>query len=71
MTEDELAIVARFARRQLEDVGDEAVWHIGPSAVHFRKRLTAEEQAMLTAQWCSIPAVDIGGDYPTWEPPDA
>ncbi len=34
--------------------------------LHARRRLAARELAMLTAEWCAIPAVAIAGDGIPW-----
>jgi hypothetical protein len=34
--------------------------------LHARRRLSDRELAMLTAQWCAIPAVGIAGDGIPW-----
>lgn len=34
--------------------------------LHARRRLSEGELAMLTAEWCAIPAVGIAGDGVPW-----
>lgn len=60
-------------RSLVDGIGDpdRGYWHTMSVAVHYRTAMRDDEQALLSAEWCAIPAVDVGGceDRMTREPP--
>jgi len=56
-------ILKRVAKSVLSNVGQipSAVEQF-ELAIHYRRSLSVEEVAQLTMDWCSIPAIDEGGN---------
>lgn len=60
-TASERRMVEQTATALLRDRGEgESYWTEGTIVLHLRRRLTAEEQALLPVGWMLIPACDRG-----------